>query len=138
MRTFLLTLFIVFLSAGTLYAQATSPSTVKLSIEGMHCNNCVTKVDKALRGVEGVKDVKVDLKSSTATVTLASSSVSNKTLLKAVSDAGYSAEAGSTDSPPANEKKCDCCSGKDEHKHGEGSAKHDDCCKNKEKPAKKS
>jgi len=40
-------------------------TTVK--IKGMSCNHCVMTVTKALRGLDGVKDVKVDLTKSEAT-----------------------------------------------------------------------
>lgn len=34
----------------------------------MSCNHCKANVEKAIRGVEGVTDVEVDLASGTATV----------------------------------------------------------------------
>jgi copper chaperone CopZ len=43
--------------------------TTTIGIEGMTCDRCVQKVEQALRGARGVKDVSVDLKSATATIT---------------------------------------------------------------------
>ncbi len=39
-----------------------------LSIDGMSCMNCVTKVDQALRNVDGVTAVHVDLDNGKAVV----------------------------------------------------------------------
>ncbi len=33
----------------------------KLKIEGMHCEGCKKRVENALKGVKGVKKIKVDL-----------------------------------------------------------------------------
>ncbi len=59
-----------------------------LSIEGMMCPHCQAHVHKALEAVEGVESVEVSLEEKNATVTLAAD-VSNETLTKAVTDAGY-------------------------------------------------
>jgi len=75
MSRMMMVLLIAVIAVGVVTAQATKPQTVKFSVSGMTCNDCVEKVDKALRGVEGVKDVKVDLKKQTAVVTLASAAV---------------------------------------------------------------
>lgn len=132
MRTAVLALFAVILSVGVIIAQSTSAQTVGLSVTGMHCDNCTSKVDRALRGVEGVKDVKVDLKSGSAEVSLASSSVKTDALVKAVSEAGYGAETTSA-TTKSEEEKCSRCPDKEGHKHKEGTAKGDDCCRNKRK-----
>ncbi|MFO0745669.1 MAG: metal-transporting ATPase [Myxococcota bacterium] len=60
--------------------------TVTLAIEGMTCGHCVAHVDKALRAVPGVSDVKVELTAKRATVT---GDASDAALAKAVHDAGY-------------------------------------------------
>ena len=59
-----------------------------LKVEGMMCNHCVAHVTKALQGVEGVKEVTVDLKKKTATVT-SDTEISNEALIAAVTEAGY-------------------------------------------------
>jgi copper chaperone len=41
-------------------------STIKIT--GMSCSHCVAAVTKALGGIEGVKEVKVDLEKGQATV----------------------------------------------------------------------
>ena len=43
--------------------------TTTIGIEGMTCERCVQKVEQALRGARGVKDVRVNLSNATAEVT---------------------------------------------------------------------
>jgi len=59
-----------------------------LTVEGMSCGHCKAAVEKALKSVEGVENAVVDLSNKTADVTL-TKEVSNETLSKAVTDAGY-------------------------------------------------
>ena len=60
-----------------------------LTVEGMMCAHCEAHVKKALAAVEGVAEVTVDLQSKKATVTL-TKDVSDKSLMDAVAEAGYS------------------------------------------------
>jgi Copper chaperone len=57
-----------------------------LKIEGMTCNHCKMRTEKALQGVSGVESVKVDLAAKEAVVT---GDVERTSLVKAVTDAGY-------------------------------------------------
>ncbi len=43
--------------------------TREIGIDGMTCDNCVRRVEKALRGVNGVKDVSVNRAAALARVT---------------------------------------------------------------------
>jgi len=58
-----------------------------LKVEGMTCNHCKMRTEKALQGVSGVESVKVDLASKEAVVT---GNAERAKLVKAVEDAGYS------------------------------------------------
>ena len=58
-----------------------------LAIEGMTCEHCQARVEKALNGIEGVQ-AKVNLKHKEATVTL-SRDVPDEEFSKVVEDAGY-------------------------------------------------
>ena len=58
-----------------------------LKIEGMMCNHCTGRVEKALNDLEGVT-AEVSLEGKSATVTL-SKDVSDETLVQTVTDAGY-------------------------------------------------
>ncbi|MDX1566168.1 MAG: heavy metal-associated domain-containing protein [Longimicrobiales bacterium] len=64
--------------------------TLKLNVEGMHCEGCVSRVKSALGEVSGVDDVAVFLDRNEARVE-ADESASVETLVRAVEEAGYSA-----------------------------------------------
>jgi len=57
-----------------------------LKVEGMMCEHCAARVEKALSAVAGVKKVKVDLAAKTATVT---GNADIESLKAAVTEAGY-------------------------------------------------
>lgn len=59
-----------------------------LKIEGMSCGHCTATVEKALRAVPGVTDVRVDLAAKTASVT-ANDGVAPKALADAVTETGF-------------------------------------------------
>ena len=59
----------------------------QLEVSGMSCGSCVAHVEEALREVEGVREVSVDLDSSRATVT--GDSIAADRLADAVVRAGY-------------------------------------------------
>jgi copper chaperone len=60
-----------------------------LKIQGMTCNHCAMRVQKALKGVAGVQDALVDLSKAEAAVTFDEAKVTMDTLSTAVVDAGY-------------------------------------------------
>lgn len=59
-----------------------------IKVEGMMCVRCVAHVTKALQGIEGVKEVDVNLKKKTAVVTL-EKDVEDNVFISAIVDAGY-------------------------------------------------
>ena len=61
-----------------------------LSVSGMTCGHCQEKVERALRGVEGVFGADVDRMAGTAQVE-AGDAVTNEVLIAAVEHAGYRA-----------------------------------------------
>jgi copper ion binding protein len=67
--------------------------TVKLGVDGMSCVHCVKRVEDALKAVKGVKKAKVSLENKCADVTFVPAKVAIADLVKAVTDAGYSAKA---------------------------------------------
>jgi Cu+-exporting ATPase len=67
-------------------------SEILLKISGMTCASCAATVQKALKGVEGVKTADVNMATEKATVEYASDEVSILDLRKAVEDAGYGVE----------------------------------------------
>ena len=70
-----------------------SSKTLVFPVAGMTCAACVYHVSEALRSVEGVSDVSVNLATERATISLASADggpvPAVETLAKAVGDAGY-------------------------------------------------
>ncbi|MBE7061594.1 MAG: cadmium-translocating P-type ATPase [Clostridiales bacterium] len=59
-----------------------------LTIEGMMCMHCVSKVKEALEAISGVLDVKVDLKTKSATLK-GISSVTEQSLIDAIKNVGF-------------------------------------------------
>ena len=64
-------------------------SKATLKVQGMTCNHCAMRVQKALKGVTGVSDAQVDLPKAEAAVTFDDSKVSTDKLAAAVVEAGY-------------------------------------------------
>ena len=60
---------------------------VKLTITGMSCGHCVSAVDKALKGVNGVQVEQVAIGS--ATVSYDPATTSTHKITKAIEDEGY-------------------------------------------------
>ncbi|HHT53886.1 MAG TPA: heavy-metal-associated domain-containing protein [Clostridiales bacterium] len=60
----------------------------EFAVGGMSCGHCEASVERALRGVKGVKSAVVDLEGGLVKVT-AKVSVDSESLRQAVRDAGY-------------------------------------------------
>jgi len=58
-----------------------------LKVEGMTCNHCKMRAEKALQGVSGVESAKVDLAAKEVVVT---GDAERASLVKAIQEAGYS------------------------------------------------
>jgi len=63
--------------------------TLVLKIGGMSCNHCKMKLEKALRTLDGVDDVQVNLETGQATVKYDSSKLQGEGLRAVVGEAGY-------------------------------------------------
>ena len=61
---------------------------MKLEIEGMSCNHCRMRVENALKAVDGVEKVIVDLDSGTAEV-FSTKEIERNLLREIIEDAGY-------------------------------------------------
>jgi copper chaperone CopZ len=64
-------------------------NTLKLSIEGMHCGACISRVTSALKGIEGVELGAVDVGS--ATIKFNPAKISSGQIRAAVDRIGFSA-----------------------------------------------
>ncbi|GGI96632.1 hypothetical protein GCM10010885_02920 [Alicyclobacillus cellulosilyticus] len=67
-------------------------TTATITVKGMTCSGCVNSVTKALKGVAGVEEARVDLQSQTATVTFDEAKTSVAELKAAIEEAGYETE----------------------------------------------
>jgi Cu+-exporting ATPase len=66
---------------------------VRIPIEGMTCTSCVSRITRALRKVDGVESVKVDLGSDSAIVGFDGGRTSLEVIADAIRAAGYEARA---------------------------------------------
>ncbi|AQQ55289.1 copper chaperone CopZ [Planococcus lenghuensis] len=60
-----------------------------LQINGMTCGHCKAAVDGALRNLQGVQNVQVDVAKGVAEVTYNNSEVTTKNMKEAVEEQGY-------------------------------------------------
>ena len=67
-------------------ASETNANQVVYVIEGMSCNHCKASVEKAIRGLENVENVEIDLGKKEAVVT---GKPSDDAVKKAVEDLGF-------------------------------------------------
>ena len=65
---------------------------VVLPIRGMSCASCVSTIERALKGLVGVQEVKVNLVSGKATVDFDPDTVSIPDMVKVIQDIGYEAD----------------------------------------------
>lgn len=80
--------------------------TVELQVQGMSCGSCVKHVTEALRPLEGVSGIAVDLQAGRVKVSGDSDSLA---LLAALQDAGYPAQLATMESVAS--KKASGCGG---------------------------
>jgi copper chaperone CopZ len=67
--------------------------TREIKIAGMGCENCVRKLEKAFRGKQGVKEVRVDGIAGRATVTFDRAKTNLAELHEVITKSGYRAGA---------------------------------------------
>jgi len=72
--------------------------TTTLTVRGMHCASCVSRIEKALRKQGGVDDANVNLVTQQATVSHDPQVAGVQDLIRTIQVAGYEAQPG--DSPP--------------------------------------
>ena len=73
-------------------ATAPSAETIRFPVAGMTCGSCVNRITRAVRKLDGVTRVVVDLRRETTTVSREPALVSNAALAAAVAEAGYAAD----------------------------------------------
>lgn len=60
-----------------------------LNIEGMHCSSCASKVESALKNLNGVEHVSVDVQGKKAVISTSEEAPSEKELRRAIDKAGF-------------------------------------------------
>ncbi len=73
--------------AAPAFSEPDTTQTQAFAVEGMTCALCGTAISKSLRGVEGVREVRVDQDAERVTV-VASPGVGTASLLAAIESAG--------------------------------------------------
>jgi len=81
--------------------------TEQITVTGMTCGGCTSKVTRALEAIGGVSDVKVSLAKGEATVEFDEKLTSTAQLKSAVQTAGYGVARGKT--AGADQGKGGCC-----------------------------
>lgn len=110
----ILPIVILFFVSGTITAKNTSAvgdDKTVISIPTAVCESCQTRIEKALKGIDGVIDYKVDLDAKTASVTFDNSKTSVADLETAITKVGYDANDKKADEK-AYDKLPGCCKGK--------------------------
>ena len=64
---------------------------VKFDIQGMTCSSCSAHVEKAVKKLEGIKNINVNLLSNNMIVQYDENKINNNHIIKAVTEAGYGA-----------------------------------------------
>ena len=77
----------------------------RFPVAGMTCGSCVNRITRAVRRLDGVTKVSVDLRNETATVRREPALVSNAALAAAVADAGYTADLAAAVVVPHDERQ---------------------------------
>ena len=67
-----------------------------LEVQGMTCGNCVKRVTKIIRGIDGTSEVEVDLHKREATFTCDTQNTTVESVVKAINDFGYTASEKET------------------------------------------
>jgi mercuric transport protein len=108
MKIITLILTVVFAAAMTSDIYAGDNEKVTVSVPTIQCGTCKKNITTALKNIDGVLKVQVDMKNKTAAVTYDDSKTSVNSLEDAITAAGYDANDKKAD-PVAYEKLDECC-----------------------------
>ena len=86
----------------------TEATTAEVKLPTLQCGSCTNTVEKALKKVDGVQNVEVDLDSKTAKITFAAKVTNVPALEQAVVKSGYAANDKKAD-PKAYANLPECC-----------------------------
>ena len=108
MKIITLILAVVFVSAMTSDIFAGNNEEVTVSVPTIQCGTCKKNITTSLMNLDGVSNVKVDMKKKTATVTFDDSKTNLESIENAITSTGYDANDKKAD-PEAYDKLDDCC-----------------------------
>ena len=77
---------------------------IKFDIQGMTCSSCSSHVEKAVKKLDGIRNVNVNLLSNNMSVEYDSNILNNEKIIKAVIEAGYGASISSNEENEKNKK----------------------------------
>ncbi|HHV65331.1 MAG TPA: heavy-metal-associated domain-containing protein [Peptococcaceae bacterium] len=60
-----------------------------LTVEGMSCNHCATRIQNSIGSIHGVAKVDVDLKGKTVSLEYENEEVTLEEIIEAIDDQGY-------------------------------------------------
>jgi Cu+-exporting ATPase len=79
--------------------------TIRFPVSGMTCTSCVNRITRAVRRLDGVTKVDVDLRRETATVRREPALVSDAALTAVVEASGYEADLAAAVTIPLYERR---------------------------------
>lgn len=107
--TFVFALVVAVGAAGFVGCSSETEATnTVVKLPTLQCGACENTVSTALKAVDGVKDVKVDLKNKSAQVSFVANQATVSKIEDAVVNVGYAANDKKAD-PKAYEKLPECC-----------------------------
>jgi len=104
-------LFALFLFSGISQAKTSGNEKTVISLPTIVCESCVSRVEKALKNIDGVIEYKVDLDGKSATITYDTDITNVAALETAITAAGYDANDKKADEK-AFDRLPGCCKGK--------------------------
>ena len=84
-------LILAILLSVTIGGAAPAGATVTIKIEGMHCGNCASSVEKKLKATEGVEEVRVSFPKKEAWIKYDDQKVSVAKLREVINGTGFKA-----------------------------------------------
>lgn len=95
---------------------------VNFQVKNMRCENCAKRIEKVLKGSEGVSEVQVCLEQKTVSVSFDAQKTTTEALQKALADARFEAEVAKAGGCKHDGKQCGHKCGE---KKGEKDQKHE-------------
>lgn len=65
---------------------------IVLKVNGIGCNHCAQSIEQSIRGLKGIKSVKVDTQEGKINVSFNMNDVNESLIRSAIKDAGYDVE----------------------------------------------